>query len=61
MTAIDSLIGILTTPIARKKGVTISPEECAIWVEEINKEMTFIRKELKKGYEARADLIRNKN
>ena len=52
MAAIDSLIEVLRTPIARRKGVTISPEECAIWAEELDKEMTHIRKELKLGYKA---------
>ena len=53
MCAIDSLTAILRSPIARRKGVTISPEECAIWAEEIDKEMTHIREDLKRGYEAR--------
>lgn len=33
---IDSLIGILTTPVAKRKGIYISPEECEIWAEELN-------------------------
>ena len=32
---IDSLIGILTTPVARRKGIYISPEECEVWAEEL--------------------------
>lgn len=32
---IDSLLGILTTPVAKRKGVYISPEECKIWAEEL--------------------------
>ena len=34
---IDSLIGILTTPVARRKGIYISPENCQIWAEELEK------------------------
>lgn len=37
MDAIVSLIGILTTPIAKRKGVTLSAEECEIWAEELKK------------------------
>ena len=33
---IDSLIGILTTPVARRKGIYISPEECEVWAEELD-------------------------
>jgi len=51
MAAIDSLIDTLRSPIAKRKGVTISSEDCAIWAEEIEKEMTHIRGELKKYYE----------
>ena len=51
MAAIDSLMEILKSPIAKRKGVTISQEDCAIWVEEIEKKMTHIRGELKKYYE----------
>lgn len=32
---IDSLIGILTTPVAKRKGIYISPEECEVWAEEL--------------------------
>lgn len=34
---IDSLIGIMTTPVAKRKGIYISPEDCAVWVEELEK------------------------
>lgn len=51
MAAIDSLIEILRSPVAKRKGVTISKEDCPIWIEEIEKEMTHIRGELKKYYE----------
>ena len=37
MDAIVSLIGIFTTPIAKRKGVTLSAEECEIWAEELKK------------------------
>lgn len=37
---IDSLIGILTTPVAKRKGIYISPEECEIWA----KELDYIKK-----------------
>lgn len=33
---VDSLIGILTTPVARRKGIYISPEECEVWAEELD-------------------------
>lgn len=32
---IESLIGILTSPVAREKGVYFPPEDCQIWVEEL--------------------------
>ena len=51
MAAIDSLIEILKSPVAKRNGVTISKEDCPIWIEEIEKEMTHIRGELKKYYE----------
>jgi hypothetical protein len=55
MNALESLIAVLSTPVARRQGVTISSEDCAIWVEEIEKEMTHIRGELKKYYELKAN------
>lgn len=39
LNAIQSLIGVLNSPIAQRKGVTISPEHCKIWVEELSKFM----------------------
>ena len=39
MKALDSLIGILSSPIAKRKGVTISAEDCGIWVEELGKDL----------------------
>lgn len=32
---IEQLINVLSTPIAQRKGVTISAEDCKIWVEEL--------------------------
>ncbi len=37
MDALSSIISILTTPIAKRKGVTISAEDCKIWAEELTK------------------------
>ena len=34
---IEQMICYLSTPIAKRKGVTISPEDCAIWVDELKK------------------------
>ena len=54
MNVIHSLIAVLTTPIARRNGVTISPEECKIWVEELEKYDGHVCSELKKYYELKA-------
>lgn len=54
MNVIHSLIAVLTTPIARRKGVTISPDECKIWVEELEKYDNHVSSELKKYYELKA-------
>ena len=32
---IESLIGILTTPVAKRKGIYVSPEDCQVWAEEL--------------------------
>ena len=37
MDALDMIIAVLSTPIAKRKGVNIPPEDCAIWVEELSK------------------------
>jgi len=37
MDALSSIISILTTPIAKRKGITISAEDCEIWAEELTK------------------------
>lgn len=34
---IEQMIGILRTPIAQRKGITISAEDCSIWAEELEK------------------------
>ena len=34
---VEMMIGILTTPIAKKRGVFISADDCKIWVEELEK------------------------
>ena len=35
LNAVESLIEIMRSPIAKRKGVNISPEDCKIWVEEL--------------------------
>ena len=35
MNALESMIAILTTPVARRQGVTISAEDCKVWAEEL--------------------------
>ena len=47
MDALESLIGMLTTPIAKRKGVTISAEDCEIWVEELVKDLRLYYKNSK--------------
>ena len=51
MNALESLIEVLSTPVAKRKGVTISAEDCKIWVEELRKYEEHVTKELKKYYE----------
>ena len=58
MNAIDSLMAVMTTPVAKRKGITISAEDCKVWVEEINKQMNYMRSELKKYYELKAKVNR---
>ena len=50
MNALESLIAVLSTPVAKRQGVTISAEDCKIWVEELSKYEEAVRKELKKYY-----------
>lgn len=33
--AVEQMIGFLTSPIARRKGVTISSDDCAVWADEL--------------------------
>ena len=58
MNAIDSLMAIMTTPVAKRKGITISAEDCKVWAEEIDKQMNYMRSELKKYYELKAKVSR---
>ena len=48
MNALESLIAVLSTPIAKRKGVTISAEDCKVWVEVLSGYEEHIRSELKK-------------
>jgi hypothetical protein len=56
MNAIDSLMAVMTTPVAKRKGITISAEDCKVWVGEITKQMNYMRSELKKYYELKAKI-----
>jgi hypothetical protein len=51
MNALESMIAILTTPVARRQGVTISAEDCKVWAEELRKYEEYVIKELKEYYE----------
>jgi hypothetical protein len=57
MNALESLIAVLSTPVAKRQGVTISTEDCKIWVEELKKYEEHVRKELKEYYN---NLAKNK-
>jgi hypothetical protein len=39
MNALESLIAVLSTPVAKRQGVTISTEDCKICVEELKKSL----------------------
>jgi hypothetical protein len=54
MNALASMIAILTTPVAHRKGVTISAEDCKVWVEELRSYEEHVTNELKKYYELKA-------
>ena len=41
MGVINSLIDVLKTPIAKRQGITMSPEMCAEWAERLNE---FVKK-----------------
>lgn len=58
MNAIDSLMAVMTTPVAKRNGITISAEDCKVWAEEIDKQMNYMRSELKKYYELKAKVSR---
>lgn len=51
MNALESMIAILTSPVAHRKGVTISAEDSNVWAEELRKYEEHVTKELKKYYE----------
>lgn len=57
MNALDSMIAILTSPVARRKGVTISAEDSEVWAEELRKYEEHVTKELKKYYEVKCNNI----
>ena len=44
MNALASMITILTSPVAHRKGVTISAEDCKVWAEELHKYEEHITK-----------------
>lgn len=48
---VEQMIGYLSTPIAKRKGVSISPEECEIWVDEFNKFLAIQRIQTSAFYE----------
>lgn len=48
MNALESLIAVLSTPVAKRKGVTISAEDCKVWAEVLRSYEEFVRSELKK-------------
>lgn len=54
MNALESLIAVLSTPVAKRQGVTISSEDCKVWVEELRKYEEHVRKELKEYYNSLA-------
>lgn len=33
--AVEMMIGFLTTPMAKRKGVSMDAESCAVWAEEL--------------------------
>ena len=57
MNALDSMIAILTSPVARRNGVTMSAEDCEVWAEELRKYEEHVIKELKKYYEVKCNNI----
>ena len=57
MNALESMIAILTSPVAHRKGVTISAEDIKVWAEELRKYEEYVIKELKKYYEVKCENI----
>jgi len=51
MNALESLIAVLSTPVAKRQGVTISAEDCKVWVEVLRSYEEHVASELKKYYE----------
>ena len=54
MNALASMIAILTSPVAHRKGVTISAEDCKVWAEELRNYEEHVTKELENYYEQKA-------
>lgn len=46
MDVVESLKGVLSTPVAKRRGVTFSAEECNLWVEELEKYDIKVRTKL---------------
>lgn len=57
MNALENIITILKTPVAKRKGVTISAEDCAIWAEELEKYNDHVKIALKQCYDATNRLL----
>jgi hypothetical protein len=57
MNALENIITILKTPVAKRKGVTISAEDCAIWAEELEKYNDYVKIALKQCYDATNRLL----
>jgi hypothetical protein len=55
MNALASMIAILTSPVAHRKGVTISAEDSKVWAEELRNYEDYVTKELKKYYALKAE------
>lgn len=58
MNVLESLIAVLSTPVAKRQGVTISAEDCKVWVEELRKYEEHVTKELKKYYDLKVNTIK---
>jgi len=58
MNVLESLIVVLSTPVAKRQGVTISSEDCKVWVEELRKYEEHVRKELKEYYNLKSEAIK---